>query len=795
MLTLIKWLGGFLLTVAFLILLAIIIVPRVVDPNDYRDQITQLVKDKTGRNLDLSGDLSVSVFPWLGVATQGLSLSQPSSIGGDMLTVDKAQLRVKLVPLLSKKVEVDTIVLEQPSINLITLENGSSSLDGLSGDAQANGDQQSSSAKPEAAIALVVAGVNISDAKVVIDNRKEGSRIELKNLNVNSGNLLGSSLAPLAMQGEMHNADSESPMFFEFNAKARVEQETTSVFMQAVEAEVKQGTLGAQLTVAELNVKDASLLGIQDIEVELEGDYPLTARIASLVADLNKEQLDIASMSAAMGDANAQLQNVSVRGFADPKVTAKVSVPTFNARGLLSLLELDYEPVKATALTAVGFQADVTADTEAVSLKNLQFDLDQSKLQGSATVRNFSSPAAEFDLDLNNLNIDDYLPPSDESSASGSGGGDEISGAEALALPLAAFKELNANGRFKAQSLTSGGLEMQDIDVKVVSSAGAVTITPSASLYDGKLDGTIAFTESGDSELKVQQNIDLVDLGRILTDADVSEQLSGLGSLAIDVLVRESNGVQTNQGTIKLEASKGEIGGLDMNAILERANNVMSLLSSKGGSASEADAEGDGQADAQGVTPFAEMSGTFNLNNFVLTNDDFVLSSPAFNVTGEGVIDVAQESVNYLIEVAVAENIGGALGDRLDKIKGQRIPIRCQGALDAPLCLPDAKRLYKNFLASRLDQKKGEFLEEKLGIKDADKLSTKDVLKGFLNKKLDEKVNDSEGQERAISERDAAVADGLQNDESLKQQDAEAEVEEEEPKDKLKRKLLEKLFD
>ena len=216
----------------------------------------------------------------------------------------------------------------------------------------------------------------------------------------------------------------------------------------------------------------------------------------------------------------------------------------------------------------------------------------------------------------------------------------------------------------------------------------------------------------------------------------------------------------------------------------------MSLLSSKGVSASESDAEDNAQSDAQGVTPFAEMSGTFNLDNFVLSNDDFVLSSPAFNVTGEGVIDVAQQNVDYLIEVAVAENIGGVLGNRLDKIKGQRIPIRCKGALDAPLCLPDAKRLYKNFLASRLDQKKGEFLEEKLGIKGADKLSTKDVLKGFLNKKLDEKANDDEGQERSISERGAAA--GLQNDESANQQDAEAE---EEPKDKLKRKLLKKLFD
>ena len=781
MLTLIKWLGGILLTIALLILLAIIIVPRVVDPNDYRDDIAKLVKDKTGRDLTLAGDLRVSVFPWLGVATQGVSLSQPASIGGEMLTVDSAQLRVKFLPLLSQRVEVDTIVFEQPSIDLITLENGTSSMDGLAGEDQVTEEP----ADPEAALALVVAGVDITNANVVIDNRQEGSRIELKNLNLNSGNLLGSSLAPLSMQGEMHDVESDEPLLFSLSSKARVDQDTTAVFMQSIAASVKQGSLDAVLEIAELSIEEASKLQLSDLSVELSGDYPLTASMPSLKADLDAEQLDVVSLSAAMDDARAQIQNLSVRGFEDPKVTAKVSVPVFNARNLLKSLEIDYQTANENALKAVGLQADVDASTKSASLNNIQLDLDQSKLTGSATVRDFENLAVQFDLNLNDLNVDDYLPPSEEESTE-----EELSGAEALVVPLAAFKELNANGRFKAQSLTSGGIKMEDIDVNVVSSPGSVTITPSATLYDGKLDGTIAFTESGDSVLKVQQNVDLVDLGRMLTDADVSEQLRGFGSLAIDVLVRESNGVQSNKGTFKLEASKGEISGVDVNAILGRANDVMSLLSSKGSSASEADAEDSGEADKDGVTSFAEMSGTFNLNDFVITNDDFVLSAPAFDISGEGQIDVAQQSVNYLIEVAVADNIGGALGDRLDKIKGQKIPIRCKGALDAPICLPDAKKLYKNFIASGLNEKKSEFLQEKLGIEADEKVSTKSVLKGFLNKKLNK--NDDEAQERSIGERESGTADSGESNE-LSEEQAE-NVEEEEPKEALKRKLLEKLF-
>ena len=45
MLTLIKWLLGLIVTLALLIVIAIVVVPQVVDPNDYRDDITALVKD------------------------------------------------------------------------------------------------------------------------------------------------------------------------------------------------------------------------------------------------------------------------------------------------------------------------------------------------------------------------------------------------------------------------------------------------------------------------------------------------------------------------------------------------------------------------------------------------------------------------------------------------------------------------------------------------------------------------------------------------------------------------------
>ena len=46
-----------------LIGVALVLVVVFVDPNDYRDDIERMVEQKTGRELTLSGDLKLSVFP------------------------------------------------------------------------------------------------------------------------------------------------------------------------------------------------------------------------------------------------------------------------------------------------------------------------------------------------------------------------------------------------------------------------------------------------------------------------------------------------------------------------------------------------------------------------------------------------------------------------------------------------------------------------------------------------------------------------------------------------------------
>ncbi|MGZ5045598.1 MAG: AsmA family protein, partial [Methylobacter sp.] len=58
-----------------LLIVAVCILPFVINPNDFKPEIIAAVKDKTGRELVLDGELKLSLFPWAGISTEKIALS------------------------------------------------------------------------------------------------------------------------------------------------------------------------------------------------------------------------------------------------------------------------------------------------------------------------------------------------------------------------------------------------------------------------------------------------------------------------------------------------------------------------------------------------------------------------------------------------------------------------------------------------------------------------------------------------------------------------------------------------
>jgi uncharacterized protein involved in outer membrane biogenesis len=78
-----------LVGVIAVIILAVVIVPQLIDWNRYKPEIAEAVKDATGRNLAIDGDIELSLLPNLEFAISDVRLSNaPGSTSPDMVFID-----------------------------------------------------------------------------------------------------------------------------------------------------------------------------------------------------------------------------------------------------------------------------------------------------------------------------------------------------------------------------------------------------------------------------------------------------------------------------------------------------------------------------------------------------------------------------------------------------------------------------------------------------------------------------------------------------------------------------------
>lgn len=110
----------------FAIVLAIIaVVPFLIPSSVYKAQIETAASKALGRDVVLKGDASLSILPVISARVDGVEVANPEGFT-DALMVDAGSLRasVKLLPLLSSRVEIAQITLEDATISLERLADG-----------------------------------------------------------------------------------------------------------------------------------------------------------------------------------------------------------------------------------------------------------------------------------------------------------------------------------------------------------------------------------------------------------------------------------------------------------------------------------------------------------------------------------------------------------------------------------------------------------------------------------------------------------------------------------------------
>src|SRR5574342_1392629 len=112
-----------LLVVILVLVGALLSLPFLIDLNKYQDHYKPLIEEALNRKVQLQ-DIRLTIWPRIGARVAGFTvLDDPSFSSGPFASLTSLDVGVKLLPLLSGKVEVEEITLREPVLTVITNKN------------------------------------------------------------------------------------------------------------------------------------------------------------------------------------------------------------------------------------------------------------------------------------------------------------------------------------------------------------------------------------------------------------------------------------------------------------------------------------------------------------------------------------------------------------------------------------------------------------------------------------------------------------------------------------------------
>ncbi len=117
--------GGVVGALVLLLLAAVLIVPNLVPQEVYRAKIEEVGSQALGRKVTVTGKISIGVFPRIEAKAGASTIANPEGFDQpNFASMKELRAAVALWPLLFGNVEVEEFVLVEPTITLVSLEDG-----------------------------------------------------------------------------------------------------------------------------------------------------------------------------------------------------------------------------------------------------------------------------------------------------------------------------------------------------------------------------------------------------------------------------------------------------------------------------------------------------------------------------------------------------------------------------------------------------------------------------------------------------------------------------------------------
>jgi len=725
------------IAIAIVVLVVLVIggllaVAALVDVDHYKPRIEQAVHDKTGRTLKIDGKLSLSVFPTIALALPKTTLSEHES-DQVFLSLDSARVSLALLPLLSGRFEAGTASLYGLRASVDKHADGSTNLDDLTGAAKKTPAGGQPAAPPSTSSSgksagFAVGGIDIRDAQLVYRDEKAHNTVTLSKLNLKVGRLASKATTPVDLSAALDATEPKAHFDLSLQSKVDLDLEKDFLALRGLDAHVKGSSAGdnldVELTAPSLQFDGEHAAGdALKLVLAVTGAHEARVDLALEKISGNGEQLSAAAFTL---DADASQGPQKVTAHLGSPLQIGLAAQSVELSRLAGEIDLQSPTLPQKALK-IALDGSLKVEGKAQNLAaKLVAKFDETTMASRLAVQGFSAPHIAFDVDIDKLNLDRYLPPPAPAPAGAKPAAAPAPGGAAdPKVDLSALKPLNLAGTLKIGALQAHNLKLAKLDVGVHAAAGHLEVAPiAASLYEGTLGGDLK-VDADVNRVAPKLALEGISIQPLLKDLMGKDILEGHGNVRLDLSMQGPTvGAMKKAlgGTASLNLKDGAVRGIDL------AQKLRDIKSALGGASTQTQA-----ADASQKTDFSEMSASFNIKNGVATNNDLSVKSPLLRLGGAGTLDIGASSIDYTAKVSVVGTLAGQGGGDLSNLHGVTIPVHLSG----PFAALSYQLDWGSIATQELKNKAADRLQNLLGAKKPGANATPnvgDALKGLLGK-------------------------------------------------------------
>ena len=615
----------------------------LVNPNTYKGKIAAAVQQSTGRELKLQGDIRLSVIPWVALELGPASLGNPAGFGDEpFLSFTHASVRVRLLPLLRQRLEVARVEVEGLDLRLRKNAAGRGNWQGAEPEqplAKADADHTGAALGLES-----LANIRIENGRLTYEG------ITVEKVNLETGSLAADRHIPVNLTFEANRARAGEQL--SLNAKFDLSQDAAQKPLRFSAVHVS-GTLDRagdgrpahwDLSAPEINVNmTEQTFAAQAFDLSYSGAHLTGSARATKISD------DL-SVAGSLSLAPLVLREIEPRlGFPLPKTR---------------------DPKALSQLSAT---TEFAYDSSALALTNLQLHLDDTQIQGSLKLLAGDTQALQFNLAVDQINLDRYRPP--EAAA--------VPPRSAAAPAAQPQKNFDAAGTLTIKSAQFARLDLSDVRVTVADKDKVMRLSPIEAQVDGgRSSGDITLDSRGATTLSVDEQLTGIDMARLLANTAGKGRLSGKATLNLKATARGADVdamLKTLTGHLDVNLADGALEGIDVGYELSLAQALIDK------SAAPARA-------STGRTPFQAFKLSSQITNGVAETHDLTIASQAIKVAGQGSANLATKGIDFKLLASVVTA----------PARNTDIPLKVTGTYANPTVRPDIEGLAKDQLKQKL---------------------------------------------------------------------------------------------